>query len=49
MKKAKFEGKLAHLKTHKIYLNINKLEKGDYKLKLIQNNKIIKTIDFKKE
>jgi len=49
MKKKKYEGKLQKLTTNKIYLNINHLEKGTYKLKIISRNKIIKSTHFTKK
>jgi len=49
MKKKKYEGTLQKLTTNKIYLNINHLEKGTYKLKIISKNKIIKSMHFTKE
>jgi len=49
MKKKKYEGTIEKLHTNKIFLNINHLEKGKYKLKIIYKNKIIKTTHFTKE
>ncbi len=48
MKKKSYAGNIKQLLTNKIYLNINQLEKGNYKLKIIHKNKIIKTIHFTK-
>lgn len=49
MKKKEYEGSIKKLTTNKIYLNINHLEKGRYKLKIIHKNKIIKSTHFTKE
>jgi len=50
MKKRKvYEGNLNKVLTNKIYLNINHLEKGFYKLNLVNKNKIIKRIHFTKK
>lgn len=42
-------GNVDMLKSKKIYLNINHLEKGNYKLKIVNKNKVINTTQFKKE
>lgn len=47
-KEMQYEGKLEKLDSKKIYLNINHLAKGTYKLTIINNNKIIKSTQFKK-
>jgi len=49
MKKKKYEGSIKKLATNKIYLNIDHLEKGAYKLKIIHKNKIIKSTHFTKD
>jgi len=49
MKKKIYEGSIKKLTMNKIYLNINHLEKGTYKLKIIHKNKIIKSMHFTKE
>ena len=49
MEKKKYEGNMNKIVTNKIYLNINHLEKGDYKLKIIQKNKVIMSTHFTKE
>lgn len=49
MKKKKYEGHVKKILGHKIFLNINHLEKGHYKLKIIHKNRIIKTTHFTKE
>ncbi len=49
MKKKKYEGTINKLNTHKIFLNIKHLEKGNYVLKILNCNRIIKTTTFKKK
>ena len=49
MKHKSYEGSIKKLATYKIYLNVNHLEKGAYKLKIIHKNKIIKTTHFTKK
>jgi hypothetical protein len=44
-----YEGEIEELTSNKIYLNINNLKKGKYKLRIVNKNKIIKNIDFNKE
>ncbi len=48
MKKGKnhYEGSLEKFLTTKIYLNIKHLKKGVYEIRIIHNNKVIKTIQF---
>ncbi len=50
MKKRKtpLSGKLPDMPDQEIYLNVNALEKGTYKLNIIHKNKIIKKTTFKK-
>ncbi len=48
MKKKAYTGTLESLKAHEIYLNINYLKRGNYSLKIIHNNKIIKNTHFTK-
>lgn len=48
MKKKAYTGILENLNTQEIYLNVNYLQKGDYSLKIIHNNKIIKNTHFTK-
>lgn len=48
MKKKRYEGELKNLPGFEIYLNINHLKQGRYKLKIINNNKVVKSINFKK-
>lgn len=43
-----YEAKLEKLPDKKIYLNINAMEKGDYELNIIHQNKLIKKTSFKK-
>ncbi len=49
MKRKFYEAHLAKQNNSTIYLNINELNKGQYELRIIQRNKIIKRIHFKKE
>jgi len=49
MKKKKYVGNVEKIVGNKIYLNINHLEKGSYKLKIIHKNKIIISTHFTKE
>ncbi|MDG5491221.1 hypothetical protein [Psychroserpens sp. SPM9] len=49
MKKKSLEGVIPKLTTHNIYLNVNHLEKGSYKLKIVLKNKIIKSTYFTKD
>lgn len=44
-----YEGEIEKFASYKIYLNINNLKKGTYKLKIVHKNKIIKNINFIKE
>ncbi|MEM7380524.1 MAG: hypothetical protein AAF361_04925 [Bacteroidota bacterium] len=48
MKKKQYEGIIQKLPENDIYLNVTHLEKGDYKLNIIHNNKIIKSTKFTK-
>ena len=48
-KKVKYEGKLEKFPEKKIYLNVNNMEKGDYELNIIHQNKLIKKTTFKKK
>ncbi len=47
-KKKTFEGELDHFPKHKIYLNVNHLDKGRYILKIVYKNKVIKKTTFNK-
>ena len=43
-----YEGNLEKLLQKKIYINVNHLDKGNYELHIIQNNKLILKTTFKK-
>lgn len=43
-----YEGNLENLPLKKIYINVKHLEKGNYELYIIQNNKLIIKTTFKK-
>lgn len=45
----KYEGTLGKLISKEISLNVNHLEKGNYKLKIVLHNKVINTTHFKKQ
>lgn len=47
-KKKTFTGNIDQIPKHKIYLNVNHLEKGEYTLKIVFKNKVIKKTTFKK-
>lgn len=51
MKKNPFilEGDIPKMPSHEIYLNVNALEKGNYELKIISKNKLIKKTTFRKK
>lgn len=49
MPKKIYEGNIKSLSSNNILLNIKYLAKGEYILKIINKNKIIKTIKFKKK
>ena len=48
-KPMKYESKIEQLPSNKIYINVNKMEKGDYELNIINQNKLIKKTTFKKK
>lgn len=48
-KKVIYEAKLEKFTSTKIYLNVNNMEKGDYELNIIHQNKLIKKTTFKKK
>ena len=48
-KKRKFDSKIEELPSNKIYINVNKMEKGNYELNIINQNKLIKKTCFKKK
>lgn len=47
-KRTSFQGEIDHTPTKTIHLNINHLEPGEYVLKIIHKNKVIKKTTFKK-
>jgi len=47
-KKSKYEAEIDALPSNKIFININQMEKGDYELNIIHQNKLIKKTTFKK-
>lgn len=49
MKKKRYEGMLKKVPEFEIFLNINHLAKGTYKLKIVHRRKIIKSTHFTKE
>lgn len=48
-KKITYEAKIDHFPTNKIYINVNNMEKGDYEINIINQNKLIKKTTFKKK
>jgi hypothetical protein len=44
----KYEGTLDKFISKEIYINVNHLEKGNYNLKIVHKNKVIKSTHFKK-
>ncbi|MGJ8744370.1 hypothetical protein [Polaribacter sp.] len=49
MKKNDYEGKLQKVRSTSIYLNVDNLKKGNYILKIINKNNVIKKIEFNKK
>lgn len=49
MKKKKLVGRIEKLPAKKIYLNVNHLEKGEYKIKIVHKNKVINSTHFTKD
>tara|TARA_Y100001935_G_C17243792_1_gene477158 strand:- start:960 stop:1109 length:150 start_codon:yes stop_codon:yes gene_type:complete len=49
MDKKRYEGVIKNVSGFEIYLNINHLQKGNYVLKILNKNKIIKKTTFKKQ
>lgn len=49
MKKKQYEGVIKKAPDFEIFLNVNHLEKGRYKLKIINKNKVIQRTYFTKE
>jgi hypothetical protein len=47
-KHRKFEAELPKMNSPEIYLNVSRLEKGHYQLKIMDNNRLIKIFTFKK-
>jgi len=47
-KRSTLSGNLPPVPDQEIYLNVNALSEGEYLLKIIQNNKVIKVTTFKK-
>jgi hypothetical protein len=48
-KKQIVQGEIDRFANHEILLNVNHLEKGNYKLKIVYKNKIIKSTQFTKD
>ncbi|WP_396147465.1 hypothetical protein [Flavobacterium sp.] len=48
-KKITYESKIEQLPFNKIYINVKNMEKGDYELNIINQNKLIKKTTFKKK
>jgi hypothetical protein len=48
-KQKRYEGTVEEFTSNKIYLNINNLKKGTYKLKIVHKNKTVKSVDFTKK
>lgn len=44
-----YKGIVPAMPSHKIYLNINQLQDGEYELRIINKNKLIKKTRFKNE
>ncbi len=51
MKKKPFilKGDIPKMPNNEIYLNVNALEKGDYELRIVNKNTLIKKTKFKKK
>ncbi len=47
-KPKQLKGKLPPMPDHEIYLNVNALDDGEYELKIMNKNKVIKKTKFKK-
>ena len=43
------KGDIPKMPSNEIYININALEKGNYELRIIDKNKLIKKTSFKKK
>ncbi len=48
-KRIRYESNISQLPSNKIYINKNKMEKGDYELNIVNQNKLINKIRFKKK
>ncbi len=48
-KKTKYESKIDELPSNKIYINVNNMDKGDYELNILNQNKLIKKTNFVKK
>ena len=48
-KKIKYESKIQALPSQKIIINVNQMDKGDYELNIVHQNKLIKKTTFKKK
>ena len=48
-KKITYESTINRFPSNKIYINVNNMEKGDYELTIINQNKLIKKTTFKKK
>jgi len=44
-----YETKIEELPSNKIFINVNKMEKGDYELNIVHQNKLIIKTTFKKK
>ena len=48
-KKYNYEAKIDQFPSNKIYINVNNMEKGEYEINIINQNKLIKKTTFKKK
>lgn len=48
-KKVTYETKIEQLPSNKIFINVNNMEKGDYEINIINQNKLIKKTTFTKK
>ena len=49
MEKKRYEGVIKKVPNFEILLNVNHLDKGRYKIKIIHKNRVIKKTHFTKE
>lgn len=49
MKQKTYTGQLKNVFSKKIYINIQHLDKGVYELKIVHNNKIVRSFEFLKD